>query len=130
MTDDQARRVDGLLASYGELLAMTSRLDAEVDGLQANRAADLIEMRRILDAVQASCDRQGDKLTAAIREQSEIFDRKLREQTEAREAKEEKARQDAVASWQFSRTQKLTLLGIGLTPVITLVYLILGVHPS
>lgn len=78
MTDDQQRRIDGLLASYGEMRATLERLDERVigqaDDIAAQREAlreAVGRMETALVAVGKTCEQHTNAVRLDVREQGQ-----------------------------------------------------------
>jgi predicted nucleic acid-binding Zn-ribbon protein len=106
MTDDQQRRVDGLLATYGEMRATLERLDERsdahderLDGVRASLRDAIARMEKALTAVGVECDRNSSRVEKKVDRQSERID-KLAEKLEA-----------LALSRSFTPAQYVTLLG-------------------
>jgi hypothetical protein len=113
--DDQARRIDGLLASYGQVQRDLGELEATTEALEKAMGAGAVEFTRILAAVNKSCDESATRLERAIADQGRHFDLEIRKLVEERKAS------------KWTRGQVLTLVGIVFAPTLGIVLLLLGV---
>jgi hypothetical protein len=75
--DDQARRVDGLLASYGEMRATLERLDeraiGQADDIAAQREAlreAMSRTQRMLEAIGATCEKHTQRVEKKVDDQA------------------------------------------------------------
>ncbi len=113
--DDQARRVDGLLVSYGEIQRDLGELEARSEAIEKAMGAAAIEFTRILASVERSCDTSATRLENAIKRQGRDFDAEIKRITDER----------AAAKW--SRNQILTVVGIVFAPTLGIILLLAGV---
>ncbi len=113
--DDQARRVDGLLVSYGEIQRDLGELEARSQAIEKAMASGVLEFTRILAAVERSCDASATRLENAIKEQGRDFDSEIKRITDERKAS------------KWTRNQVLTVIGIVFAPTLGIALLLLGV---
>lgn len=113
--DEQSRRIDGLLSSYGQIQRDLGDLEATTEALEKAMAAAGLEFARILAAVNKSCDDSATRLERAIKEQGSHFEGELRKITDERKAS------------KWTRGQVLTLVGIVFAPTLGIILLLLGV---
>lgn len=119
MTDDERKRVDGLLASYGALEGTQGRHDERLAGhdrefrnLREARREDQAEMTKALEAIDRSC---GEKVTTVHNDLGDLR-KELRDRDKA--AAERKQR----AEWTLF--QKLGLFLASLGPIIAALALV------
>ncbi len=113
--DEQARRIDGLLVSYGEIQRDLGELAERSAAIEKAMGAAALEFTRILAAVERSCDTSATRLENAIATQGRHFDAEIERITDERKAS------------KWTRTQVLTLVGIVFAPTLGIVLLLLGV---
>ncbi len=113
--DEQARRIDGLLSSYGQVQRDLGELEARSEAIEKAMGAAALEFGRILSAVERSCDASATRLERAITAQGQHFDAEIERITDERSAS------------KWTRNQTLTLVGIVFAPTLGIVLLLLGV---
>lgn len=106
MTDDQQRRIDGLLASYGEMRATLERLDErssgqgdDIEALRQMYREAMATSEKMLGTIAATCEKNTDAVARTVDRQGDRIDRlagKL---------------EDLSASRSWTPAQYVTLLG-------------------
>lgn len=106
MTDDQARRIDGLLASYGEMRATLERLDErsagqgdDIEALRQMYREALKTTEKMLGTIATTCEKNTDAVARTVDKQGARID-KLSEKLDT-----------LSASRSWTPAQYVTLLG-------------------
>lgn len=80
--DDERRRIDGLLASYGEMRATLERLDErssgqgeEIDGVRDALRMAMSHTEKMLAAIGVECDKNSARVEKKVDAQSKRIDR-------------------------------------------------------
>lgn len=104
--EDERRRVDGLLASYGEMRATLERLDersdaqdARLDGVRDAMREAITRTEKMLEQIGVECDRNSSRVEVKVDAQSIRID-KLAEKLDT-----------LSASRSWTPAQYVTLLG-------------------
>lgn len=120
MTDDQQRRIDGLLASYGEMRATLERLDErssgqgdDIEALRQMYREAMASSEKMLGVIASTCEKNTDAVALTVDKQGARID-KLAEKLDTL---------SAARSW--TPAQYVTLLGPWGVAVITVVGLVL-----
>lgn len=106
MTDDQARRIDGLLASYGEMRATLERLDERSSG----QGDDIEALRQMYREAMAASEKMLGVIASTCEKNTEAVAKTVDRQGVKIEKLSEKL--DTVsASRSWTPAQYVTLLG-------------------
>lgn len=82
MTDDQQRRVDGLLASYGEMRATLERLDErsagqgeDIEALRLMYREAMGATEKMLGVIASTCEKNTDAVARTVERQGDRIDK-------------------------------------------------------
>jgi hypothetical protein len=122
--DEERRRLDGLFASYGQVMEVVARLDErigshdrELQAAREQRREDVAAMTRAFERVDESCGKKVVSVKADFHEEISALRKTITDAAEKAEARRERN--------EWTLGQRIALASATLSPLVAAVALVL-----